>query len=98
MTANEFNTKYKAFIPEGWGGLEFDIPEVTSMLDIAMEGLIQIPKFELHQIKLKFDMARFYTNISELSSRNGETVRYEIESEINRLVKQHNEKTQTTQE
>jgi hypothetical protein len=97
MTANQFNEKYKAFIPEGWGGLEFDIPEVTDMLDVAMDGLVKIPKFELHQIKLKFGMVRFYSNINELSSRSGSTVQHEIESEINHLVKQHDEKTQTTQ-
>jgi len=60
MTSKEFNDKYLVYIPEGWGGLEFDIPEVTEFLDTVMEDLIQIPGFELHQIKLKFDWPRFY--------------------------------------
>ena len=33
MTAKEFNEKYKPYIPEGWYGLGFDIPEVTDYLD-----------------------------------------------------------------
>ena len=60
MTSSEFNTKYKQYIPEGWYGLEFDEPKVTVFLDEIMQDLIQIPGFELHQIKLKFNWPRFY--------------------------------------
>ena len=56
MTASEFNKKYDKYIPEGWYGLSFDIPNVTEYLDKVMEDLITIPGFELHQIKLKFNM------------------------------------------
>ena len=60
MTQQEFNLKYKQYIPEGWFGLEFDEPKVTVFLDEIMQDLIQIPGFELHQIKLKFNWPRFY--------------------------------------
>ena len=61
MTAEQFNKKYKQYIPEGWYGLEFDVPKVTEYLNgILEDGLVHIPGFEIHQIKLKFQMARFY--------------------------------------
>jgi hypothetical protein len=91
MTANEFNEKYKPYIPEGWYGLGFDISEVTDYLDKEMEDLILIPGFELHQIKLKFNMARFYfeTNWKDKSLEGA--LMFKIESRINELVKQHYE-------
>lgn len=93
MTAQEFNTKYDTYIErieyvnrEGaiivqkFGGLEFDIPEVTEYLDRAFEGLIQIPNFTYSQIKLKYGMTRFYSTApSELN--------YEIEKDIDNLIK-----------
>jgi hypothetical protein len=60
MTQTEFNHKYKQYIPQGWGGLEFDIPQVTDYLDALMQDMTLIPGFELHQIKMKFDWPRFY--------------------------------------
>ena len=89
MTANEFNEKYKPYIPEGWYGLGFNIPEVTDYLDKEMEDLIMIPGFELHQVKLKFNMARFYfeTNWKDKGLEGALQIR--IESRINELVKQH---------
>ena len=68
MTAEEFNEKYKQYIPEGWYGLGFNISDVTDYLDKVMEELILIPGFELHQIKLKFNMARFYFQIMATES------------------------------
>ena len=64
MTADNFNEKYKQYIPEGWYGLGFDIPVVTEYLDEVLQDLITIPGFELHQIKLKFGGIRFYVNSS----------------------------------
>jgi hypothetical protein len=89
MTAREFNEKYTQYIPEGWYGLGFDIQEVTDYLNVAMEDLITIPGFELHQIKLKFNMARFYfeTNWKDKGLEAALTIK--IESEVNKLVKQH---------
>jgi len=89
MTATEFNEKYKPYIPEGWYGLGFDIQEVTDYLNVAMEDLITIPGFELHQIKLKFNMARFYFETNWKDKGLEAALMIKIESEINKLVKQH---------
>jgi hypothetical protein len=92
MTANEFNEKYKPYIPKGWYGLEFDIPDVTDYLDKEMEDLIMIPGFELHQIKLKFNMARFYFETNWKDKGLEVAMMIKIESKINELVKEHDEK------
>jgi len=87
MTANEFNKKYKAYIPEEYWGLEFDIPEVTTYLDSIMEGgLVKLPGFKLHQIKLKFGMCRFYYHCTlPLSLQT--IIEYGIEDEVNNIIK-----------
>ena len=92
MTPNEFNEKYKQYIPEGWYGLEFNIVEVTDYLDKVMEELILIPGFELHQIKLKFNMARFYFETNWKDKSLEVALMFKIESRINELVKEHDEK------
>jgi hypothetical protein len=92
MTPNEFNEKYKQYIPEGWYGLEFNIVEVTDYLDKVMEELILIPGFELHQIKLKFNMARFYFETNWKDKSLEAALMIKIESRINELVKEHDEK------
>jgi hypothetical protein len=92
MTAKEFNEKYKQYIPEGWYGLGFNIPEVTDYLDKVMEELIMIPGFELHQVKLKFNMARFYFETNWKEKGLEAALMVKIESEINKLVKEHDEK------
>ncbi len=40
MDADEFNQKYKNYIPNGWYGLGFSIPDVTDYLDKEMEDLL----------------------------------------------------------
>jgi hypothetical protein len=92
MTAEEFNKKYKQYIPEGWYGLEFNIVEVTDYLDKEMEDLILIPGFELHQVKLKFNMARFYFETNWKDKGLEAVLETKIENKINELVKQHDEK------
>jgi len=89
MTAKEFNEKYKPYIPEGWYGLGFDIPEVTDYLDKEMEDLVLIPGFELHQVKLKFNVARFYFETNWKDKGLEAVIENKIESKINELVKQH---------
>jgi hypothetical protein len=94
MTQEQFNEKYKQYIPEGWYGLGFDIPEVTIYLDEVMQDLITIPEFELHQIKLKFGMARFYFGSKWNSAHLETAIRFSIEDKINTLIKNnHNAKT-----
>jgi hypothetical protein len=87
MTQREFNEKYKQWIPEGWHGLEFDVPQVTEYMDKIMQDMILIPGFELHQIKMKFDWPRFYftTGFKEKTLELAIAIR--VQEEISRLVK-----------
>lgn len=64
MTTNEFNDKYKDYLEEGHYGLDISVPEVIEYLDAIFQTLIKIPGFKYTQIKLKFNMVRFYSNIS----------------------------------
>jgi hypothetical protein len=87
MTQQEFNTKYKQYIPEGWGGLEFDIPEVTDYLDSIMDyGLVNLPDFKLHQIKLKFGMCRFYFETSMENKKLEAIIEFGIEQHVNNIL------------
>ena len=92
MTQQEFNIKYKQYIPEGWGGLEFDIQEVTDYLDsIVGYGLMNLPNFEIHQIKLKFGMCRFYFETSMETKKLERIIQFGIEDEINNIIKRLND-------
>jgi hypothetical protein len=89
MTANEFNKKYKDYLEEGHYGLDINIPSVVNYLDsIFDKGLVNITGFKYSQIKLKFNMARFYfdtdmPNLLETIISNG------IEEKINKLVAEY---------
>lgn len=92
MSSNEFNKKYKDYLEEGHYGLDINIPSVVNYLDSIMEyGLTNIPGFKYSQIKLKFNMARFYfdTNLNPKSLE--QIISNGIENEINRLVKEYYE-------
>lgn len=88
MTRQEFNEKYKQWIPEGWSGLDLDMPQVTEYLDQAMQDLIMIPGFELHQIKLKFDWPRFYFTTSFKNKDTELAIAMRIQERINAIIKQ----------
>ena len=92
MDADSFNQKYKQYIPNDWYGLGFNISDVTDYLDKVMEELILIPGFELHQIKLKFNTARFYFETNWKDKSLEAALMIKIESRINELVKEHDEK------
>jgi hypothetical protein len=81
MTNKEFNEKWKKYIAEGFEGqgLEFDIPSVTVFLDAIFTDLCWIPAFHYSQIKLKFNMCRFYASV-------GPAMQFLIESRIDYLV------------
>ena len=79
MTRDEFNIKYKDYLEEGYYGLEFDIPSVTKFLDSVFQDLVWIPAFKYSQIKLKFNMARFYAKV-------GLGLQSLIEAKIDHLV------------
>jgi len=88
MTQNEFNEKYKQWIPEGWSGLEFDVPEVTEYMDTVMQDMTLIPGFELHQIKLKFDWPRFYFTTSFKDKGTELAIAVKVQERINAIIKQ----------
>ncbi len=88
MTQNEFNEKYKQWIPEGWSGLDFDIPQVTEYMDLVMQDMILIPGFELHQIKLKWDWPRFYFTTSFKDKGLELAIAVKVQERINAIIKQ----------
>ena len=88
MTQQEFNLKYKQWIPEGWSGLEFDVPQVTEYLDQVMQDLVLMPGFELHQIKLTFNMARFYFETAWKRKELEGGIMIKVEERINAIIKQ----------
>ena len=88
MTREEFNAKYKQWIPQGWSGLEFDVPQVTEYLDAVMQDLVLIPGFELHQIKLKFDWPRFYFTTDFKNKDTELAIAVRVQERINTIIKQ----------
>lgn len=58
--------KYSKHIPKGWYGFNIGTPIVPQWMDIIDEILElcikQDPKFEIHQIKIKFGGIRFYVH------------------------------------
>jgi len=87
MTQQEFNAKYKQWIPNGWSGLEFDIPEVTEYMERVMQDMILIPGFELHQIKMKSNWPRFYFTTDFKQKALELAIAVKVQEEISRLVK-----------
>lgn len=61
---NYFLEKYSNYIPNGWYGFSIGtpiIPEWLNIIDDVLDICIKIdPKFEIHQIKLKFGGICFY--------------------------------------
>ena len=89
MTREEFNAKYKQWIPQGWSGLDFDMPQVTEYLDQVMQDMIRIPGFELHQIKMKWDWPRFYF-ATEFKDKGLElAIAVKVQERINTIIKQN---------
>ncbi len=88
MTREEFNHKYKQWIPEGWSGLDFEVPQVIEYLDQVMQDLVMIPGFELHQIKMKFDWPRVYFTTSFKNKATELAIVVKIQEQINAIIKQ----------
>jgi hypothetical protein len=87
MTQNEFNEKYKQWIPDGWSGLDFDKPEVTEYMDKTMQDMVLIPGFELHQIKMKWDWPRFYFTTAFKYKAFELAIAMRVQEDINRIMK-----------
>ncbi len=88
MNSTEFNEKYKGFLEDRHYGLDINIPSVVEYLDEKFQEFIKVPGFSYSQIKLKFNSSRFYCEPYEIPSS-------EVESEINRLVKEYDAQNQT---
>jgi hypothetical protein len=86
MTTNEFNCKYEKYLEQGHYGLDIECESIVEYLDKVFTDLIKIPGFEYQQIKLKFNSARFYSNLSQIIPNFGFMIESKIEEEINRLV------------
>jgi hypothetical protein len=86
MNSEQFNEKYKQYIPSGWYGLGFDTPEVTEYLDTVMQDLITIPGFELLQVKLKFDWPRFYFTTNFKNKSLELAIAVKVQEDINKLL------------
>jgi hypothetical protein len=84
---SDFNKDYAEFLEKGHYGLDISIPEVKDYLYSIFPYLIKIPGFKYHQIKLKFNMARFYTNLYDiLGPQISRIIEGEIEKTIDKLV------------
>lgn len=86
-TTKEFNDKYADYLEERNYGLAIENPGVIKYLDQMFEGLIKIPGFKYSQIKVKYDMVCFYTNLHEVIDKPGRILRDEIEKNIDILIK-----------
>lgn len=90
MTAKEFNEKYKNYLEEGYYGLAINIPSVVEYLDHIFEKeLINITGFKYSQIKLKFNMCRFYFTTEQPNKSLEDMGRLSIEDYVNTLVKEY---------
>lgn len=78
-TAEDFNKKYAGYIERGFIGLEFSNERAVAYLDNVFQDFIKIPGFEFSQIKLKFGMCRFYSNL-------GLELGLTIEDKINKIL------------
>lgn len=91
---SDFNKEYKECLTKGHYGLDISIPEVTDYLKSIFPYLIKIPGFNYYQIKLKFNMARFYTNLYDiLGPRFSRIIEQEAEEEINKIVAGYDKRT-----
>jgi hypothetical protein len=92
MTTHEFNKKYKDYLEEGHYGLDINIPSVIEYLDSTFDkGLVTIPGFKYSQIKLKFNMSRFYFD-TDMPKSLETIISNGIEEKINKLVKEYDAK------
>lgn len=81
MSREEFNSKYKDYIQEGFEnqGLMIDDDKVATFLDSVFVDFTRIPDFRFSQIKFKFGNCRFYSNL-------GSELTWFVEHRINELL------------
>lgn len=80
MTQKQFNQKYGKYLHEGFDGLMFDNPTITTYLDGVFNNFVkQYPNFSYKQIKIKFGHARFYAELPHEE-------KFKVESDIDNLL------------
>ena len=62
----EFNDKYDAYLDKDHGGMQIQVPAVLIYVDQIFNDLIKIPDFKYQQIKIKYGLARVYTNLDDI--------------------------------
>lgn len=95
---NLINNKYKNYIEEGHYGCDIYDEEALKIIDAYFNTVIPLPGFKFSQIKLKFGMARVYTNLSTiLEGKIGLLIEKEMEDEINKVYAKRSDKKETTE-
>jgi hypothetical protein len=87
MTCQEFNKKYKDYLEENNYGLDIGDLPIVNYLDGIFKELIKIPGFQYSQIKSKFGLTRFYSNLGDVMGKIGYIIEAEIEKQLNFLLK-----------
>lgn len=79
MTLNDFNTKWKSHLMDGFYGLDINDKKVIAYLDEEFEIEIKFnPHFTYKQIKIKMGFCRIYATTSKVK---------EWETKVNLLIK-----------
>ena len=86
-TCKEFNEKYKDYLEEGHYGMDINEPSILVYVDQIFNDLTEIPGFQFSQIKIKYGMARVYTNLYEIMPFVGRIIDQELEEKINFILK-----------
>jgi len=86
-TSKEFNEKYKDYLEEGHYGMDIEVPAILTYVDQIFQDLTEIPGFQFSQIKIKYGMARVYTNLYDIMPFVGRIIDQELEEKINFILK-----------
>ena len=86
-TNEEFNTKFKDYLEEDHYGMAIQIPSVLAYVDQIFNDLTKISGFKYQQIKVKFGLARVYTNLPDILPFAGRILTQELEEKINFILK-----------
>ena len=90
MSIEELDKKYEPYTMEGYTGIEFWLDdEYNNQVSELLDAIIQIyPDFKIYQLKEKYGMIRFYTNLPHILEHMCED---RIE-QLKTLYKERNEK------
>ena len=69
MTCLEFNTKWNAYLVDGYYGVAIENKKVLAFLDAEFQKEIESNSgFNYKQVKVKFDACRVYANSKKVGS------------------------------